>query len=227
MSDPTVGLGTVIEVDRGSGYEPIVRLAEIGEIGAELDDIEITVHGDVCRRYMPGYVTVRSIGFSGLWVAHPSQVALFEDALSRNWDDETVDVLQSCRGGLLAALLVGFEVVPAFVTWPALAAVRSAFFAAQTEAGRVARALARGPILVDPGAVPHPPVFEAVALGGRPLAPLPALPRVIPAALASVPGPRRLWYVTDARGAAELAVRGLAASRPASLAGPSVLLVVR
>ncbi len=97
--DPTLGMGTVIEVDRGSGYEPIVKLAEIGEIGAEIDDIEITVHGDACRRYMPGYVTVLSIGFSGLWVAHPSQVALLEDALSRNWDDETVDVTVIGPGG--------------------------------------------------------------------------------------------------------------------------------
>jgi len=136
-------------------------------------------------------------------------------------------VRPSLQAGLVAALLAGFEVVPAYVEWPALADVRAAFFAGQTEAARLRRRLAPGPTAVDPSAIPEPVVFEAVAFGGPPLEPVREVPRSTPAALAAGRAPGRLWYVTDARGAAELEARGLKASRPTARRGPSVLLVVR
>ena len=150
--------------------------------------------------------------------------ALGLDALSRAFPARLAR--PAFRAGLLAALLVAFEVVPAYAVWPALPRVRAAFFAGQTDAARTRRDLAPAATLVDPAVIPHPDVFSVVAFGGRPLEPLREAGRATPAALASGRAPNRLWYVTDARGTAELAALGLSVARPASPEGPSVVLVV-
>lgn len=137
-------------------------------------------------------------------------------------------VRRGVRIGLLGAVLLCCETVPALTTWPERPDVRAAFFAAETEAARVRRASGSGETVLDPAAIRQPETFEMVALGTSLHVPLRRLPARSPASCAADPPAERYWYVTTRDGARTLRSAGNRVSRPASGAGgPSVVLVVR
>lgn len=79
--DAILGFGTILQVDRGFGYETIAGLTEIGEMGPEPDEVERTTHGSPggWRRFARGLIDPGSVSFSGYWVAHPSQLDMIEE----------------------------------------------------------------------------------------------------------------------------------------------------
>jgi len=78
-----LGFGTILEVDRGTGYQTIAGLYEIGEFGAEADDVERTTHGSPggWRRFARGLIDPGSLSFSGYWVADPTQLGMINETL--------------------------------------------------------------------------------------------------------------------------------------------------
>ncbi len=104
--------------------------------------------------------------------------------------------------GVLAVVFVA-ETMPALCVWPEDPLVRRAFFTSETEAGRLLRSLG-GHAFLDPGAVTHPLVVEALVGGPDAGVPLMRLPRLAPSELvARLPG-GPFWYVTTSAGLARL-----------------------
>lgn len=79
--DAILGFGTILEVNRGTGFETIAGLYEIGEFGPEADDVERTTHGSPggFRRFARGLLDPGTMTFSGYWVAHPSQLGMIQE----------------------------------------------------------------------------------------------------------------------------------------------------
>lgn len=77
---PRIGQGAQLEVDNGSGFTPIVRLTEIGELGGDVDDIDVTTHDTTSpvREYTRGLAEPGEIAFTGVWIGDPSQFDLFD-----------------------------------------------------------------------------------------------------------------------------------------------------
>lgn len=80
--DAILGFGTLLQCDRGSGFETVAGLFEIGEFGPESDDVERTTHGSPggWRRFSRGLIDPGSMPISGYWTADPSQVAIVDES---------------------------------------------------------------------------------------------------------------------------------------------------
>lgn len=84
LPDQVLGFGTLLQVDRGSGYATIARLTEIGEFRPERDDVEVTTHQSTggWREFRAGLVDPGELDFTGVWQGDASQTALFDDLLA-------------------------------------------------------------------------------------------------------------------------------------------------
>jgi hypothetical protein len=137
----------------------------------------------------------------------------------------SLGVRRGIQFAALGALLVVSDVVPALASWPARHDVRTSFFASETEAARLRRALGPGETILDPEAISHPAVFEVVACGSALRSPLLRLPMRPPASLSTEGGADRFWYVTTHEGIRALRSAGFRTSRPAGAGDPVVVLV--
>lgn len=84
LPDQVLGQGTLLQVDRGSGYATIAHLTEIGEFRPERDDVEVTTHQSTAgwRQFRGGLVDPGELDFTGVWTADASQTALMDDLLA-------------------------------------------------------------------------------------------------------------------------------------------------
>lgn len=76
---PRIGHGTLLQVDNGTDFETIAQLSEIGELGGDVDDIDITTHDTAqpVREYTRGLAEPGEVSITGVWVADPTQFDLF------------------------------------------------------------------------------------------------------------------------------------------------------
>lgn len=105
----------------------------------------------------------------------------------------------SARVGFLWAftfsLVMVLETGPFFTVWPDNGLVAASFCRADSDAGRTARALGPAPIIVEPGVLSCPIVFETLAAGDNPRRPVSRLDRRTAGDLMRSPPHRSFWYV--------------------------------
>ena len=90
--DPRIGHGTILErsTDGGTNYDPIASLSEIGELGGDVDDVDVTTLDtpEPVRAYVRGLAEPGELGIVGVWTADPSQFALHEAVFAGLTDPE-------------------------------------------------------------------------------------------------------------------------------------------
>jgi 4-amino-4-deoxy-L-arabinose transferase-like glycosyltransferase len=105
----------------------------------------------------------------------------------------------SVRPGFLWALgfsiLLVLETVPFFTLWPDNSLVAASFSPVESEAGRTARTLGAAPVIVGPGVLPRPLVFETLAAGSDPNRPVRRLASRTAEDLVANPPGQAFWYV--------------------------------
>lgn len=133
--------------------------------------------------------------------------------------------------GLGVALLLSTETSDALVKWPALPIVRRAFCPDESVLGPLRASLADGPTLLEPGALPHPVVFETLSSPADPAVVVRRLPRESSGTLLIAPPRSPFWYVANEDALARLrragwrVGRGIGARIP-SQGGPVIARVV-
>lgn len=84
MVSPRIGQGTLLQVGDGGtpteAFTTIARLSEIGELGGDVDDIDITNHDTAfpVREYIRGLAEPGEMSITGIWIADATQFDLFE-----------------------------------------------------------------------------------------------------------------------------------------------------
>lgn len=83
MTDPILGFGTQLAVDRGGGYLTFARMVEIGEFGGDGDDVDVTTHASTSgfREFIRGLVDGGELPFTGIWLADTTPLDLMTDLL--------------------------------------------------------------------------------------------------------------------------------------------------
>lgn len=75
-----IGHGSLLQVETVTPgtFETIARLSEIGELGGDVDDIDITSHDTSApvREYTRGLAEPGEISFTGIWIGDETQFAL-------------------------------------------------------------------------------------------------------------------------------------------------------
>ncbi len=136
----------------------------------------------------------------------------------------------SARVGFLWALafslLLVLETRRFLTVWPENPLVVAAFCNADTRAGRTAGALGPAPIIVEPGVLSCPIVFETLAAGSDPSRPVRRIPRRSAAELLAKPEDRAFWYVTRRTELDRLRSRGWRAARGVEPGGDSRATVI-
>jgi hypothetical protein len=111
------------------------------------------------------------------------------------------------------SLLLVLETGPFFTLWPDDALVAASFSPAESEAGRRARTLGAAPIILEPGALARPLVFETLAAGSDPDRPIRRIPSRNAADLMADPPGQAFWYVARRTELEKLRGGGWKASR--------------
>ena len=93
------------------------------------------------------------------------------------------------------SLLLLLETGPFLTLWPTNPLVAKSFSPVESEAGRMAQTLGSAPVIVAPGVLPQPLVFETLAAGSNPLRPVPRLARRTAADLVAHPPAQAFWYL--------------------------------
>jgi hypothetical protein len=134
------------------------------------------------------------------------------------------------RAPLAAAGAVAFvlavESVPVLSKWSDDPLVVRSFCPAETSGAERVRALSGGEVVLDPKALRHPFVFDALSGPTDPGVPIRIAPRATAAGLLEAPPPRPFWYVANEAALVELRSAGWRCARGIALhpAAPGVVL---
>ncbi len=111
MPDPILGFGTLLAVDRGSGYATVARNVELGEFGPEADDVETTSHDSSAghREFIRGLVDSGELSFTGIWVGDTTQTDLMADLIEGTGAADSIDAWKiTIPGGYGTFICQGF-----------------------------------------------------------------------------------------------------------------------
>ena len=121
------------------------------------------------------------------------------------------------RAPLAAAAAVAFvlasESVPFLSGWSDDPLVVRSFCPAETSAAQRVRALSGGDVILDPKALRHPLVFDALSGSTDPDVPIRIAPRATAAGLLAAPPLRPFWYLANEAALAELRAAGWRCAR--------------
>lgn len=115
---PRIGQGALLQVETGvpGVFETIASISEIGELGGDVDDIDITTHDTSApvREYTRGLAEPGEIAFTGVWIADPTQFSLFDKVFAGLVPNENFKVVLPDAMGVAAfsGYVGGFKINP-------------------------------------------------------------------------------------------------------------------
>lgn len=113
-----IGFGAQLQVETNTPgvFETIASLSEIGELGGDVDDIDITTHDTQfpVREYTRGLAEPGEIAFTGVWVAEQTQFDLFDKVFAGLIPNENYQLVLPDNMGVaqFAGYVGGFKLNP-------------------------------------------------------------------------------------------------------------------
>lgn len=117
--DPRIGQGSLLQVGNGAVPEvftTIARLTEIGELGGDVDDIDITTHdtSEPVREYTRGLAEPGEVTVTGVWIGDATQFSLFDKVFAGLTPNENYQLVLPDNMGIaqFTGYVGGFKLNP-------------------------------------------------------------------------------------------------------------------
>lgn len=116
--DPRIGFGSQLQVETNTPgvFETIASLSEIGELGGDVDDVDITTHDTAqpVREYIRGLAEPGEMSFTGVWTADDTQFDLHAKVFAGLIDNENYRLILPDGRGVaeFSGYVGGFKLNP-------------------------------------------------------------------------------------------------------------------